>query len=64
MQSTTRRTFCVQVRRRGGPRSCFKRNGAPKAAFTTKKDAERAVPVTSVGLKPYRCAQHGWHLGH
>ena len=52
------------ARKAGGPRSCYKRNGAPKAAFETKKDAERAIPRTSTGLKPYRCDRHGWHLGH
>jgi hypothetical protein len=51
-------------RKRGGVRSCFNRNGAPKAAFATKKLAERAIPATSKGLRPYACAQHGWHLGH
>jgi hypothetical protein len=52
------------ARKSGGPRSCFKQNGAPKAAFETKKQAERAIPRTSTGLKPYRCEKHGWHLGH
>jgi hypothetical protein len=51
-------------RKRHGPRSCYKQNGGPKAAFTTKKEAERAIPRTSKGLKPYRCETHGWHLGH
>lgn len=51
-------------RKRGGSRSCFKQNGAPKAAFATKKLAERAIPRTSVGLMPYACEKHGWHLGH
>jgi hypothetical protein len=52
------------IRKHGGPRSCYKNNGAPKAAFKTRKDAERAIPRTSVGLQPYRCPLHGWHLGH
>ncbi|HEY2474961.1 MAG TPA: hypothetical protein VGI19_09175 [Candidatus Cybelea sp.] len=52
------------MRKTGGARSCYKRNGAPKAAFDTKKAAERAIPRTSIGLKPYHCEQHGWHLGH
>jgi hypothetical protein len=51
-------------RKTGGPRSCFKKNGAPKAAFATAKMAERAIPRTSTGLKPYPCPLHGWHLGH
>jgi hypothetical protein len=51
-------------RKSGGPRSCYKRNGAPKTAFETKKAAERAIPTISKGLKPYRCDLHGWHLGH
>jgi hypothetical protein len=54
----------ASARKRGGPRSCFKRNGAPKAAFATAKLAERAIPRTTTGLRPYRCAEHGWHLGH
>ena len=51
-------------RKRGGSRSCFNKSGAPKAAFATKKLAERAIPRTSVGLMPYPCDKHGWHLGH
>jgi hypothetical protein len=51
-------------RKRGGSRSCRNKNGSPKAAFTTKKLAERAIPGTSVRLAPYACAKHGWHLGH
>jgi hypothetical protein len=54
----------MTARKTGGPRSCYKRNGGPKAAFATKKEAERAIPSTSTGLKPYRCEKHGWHLGH
>jgi hypothetical protein len=52
------------ARRSGGPRTCFKRNGGPKAAFATAKLAERAIPRTTTGLRPYRCPLHGWHLGH
>ncbi len=48
----------------GGKRSCYKQNGAPKAAFATAKLAERAIPRTSTGLRAYRCPLHGWHLGH
>jgi len=51
-------------RRSGGPRSCYKESGAPKAAFATRRLALRAIPRTSRGLRPYRCEQHGWHLGH
>jgi hypothetical protein len=51
-------------RKRGGDRSCYNKSGSPKAAFATKKLAERAIPRTSVGLAPYPCAKHGWHLGH
>ncbi|HKU80962.1 MAG TPA: hypothetical protein VJP76_02245 [Candidatus Tumulicola sp.] len=51
-------------RLRGGARSCYKKSGAPKAAFPTKKLAERAIPRTATGLAPYRCETHGWHLGH
>jgi hypothetical protein len=54
----------VTERKRGGARSCFTRNGAPKTAFETKKAAERAIPRRTEGLKPYRCPEHGWHLGH
>jgi hypothetical protein len=54
----------VKPRKTGGARSCFSRNGAPKTAFATKKLAERAIPKTSVGLHPYPCKLHGWHLGH
>jgi hypothetical protein len=54
----------VKARKRGGSRSCFNKNGSPKAAFATKKLAERAIPRTSAGLAPYACAKHGWHLGH
>jgi hypothetical protein len=52
------------ARKTGGARSCFSRNGAPKAAFATKKLAERAIPASSKGLRPYACPVHGWHLGH
>jgi hypothetical protein len=51
-------------RKSGGPRSCYKKSGGPKAAFATAKLAERAIPRTSAGLKPYPCQKHGWHLGH
>jgi hypothetical protein len=54
----------LRRRQTGGPRSCFKKNGAPKAAFATAKLAERAIPRTTTGLRPYPCALHGWHLGH
>jgi hypothetical protein len=53
-----------EPRKRGGARSCYNKNGSPKATFSTKKLAERAIPRTSVGLAPYACAEHGWHLGH
>jgi hypothetical protein len=46
-------------------RSCYNANGAPKAAFATKRAAEKAIPKTaSRNLKPYQCEKHGWHLGH
>jgi len=51
-------------RKTGGARSCYSKNGAPKAAFATKKLAERAIPKTSKGLHAYACPKHGWHLGH
>jgi len=51
-------------RKIGGSRSCYSKNGAPKAAFATKKLAERAIPSTSKGLHAYACPKHGWHLGH
>jgi hypothetical protein len=51
-------------RKHGGSRSCRNKNGSPKAAFSTKKSAERAIPGTSVRLAPYACPKHGWHLGH
>jgi len=53
-----------RARKFGGARFCRSRNGAPKAAFATKKLAERAIPATSKGLRAYPCALHGWHLGH
>ena len=52
------------MRKSGGPRSCYNKNGSPKAAFATKKLAERAIPRTTKGLAPYACDAHGWHLGH
>jgi hypothetical protein len=51
-------------RKTGGPRSCYKKNGAPKTAFATKKRAEKAIPSTSKGFHAYACPLHGWHLGH
>jgi hypothetical protein len=51
-------------RKAGGARSCFNKTGSPKAAFATRKLAERAIPKQSVGLAPYACPDHGWHLGH
>jgi len=51
-------------RKSGGPRSCYNKTGKPKAAFATKKAAEKAIPKTTVRLAPYECEQHGWHLGH
>jgi len=54
----------VKERKSGGPRSCYKKNGAPKTAFKTRKEAEKAIPRTSTGLRPYECPVHGWHLGH
>lgn len=54
----------MKARKSGGPRGCYNKNGAPKKAFATKKVAERAIPKMSTGLAPYRCAEHGWHLGH
>ena len=54
----------ARPRKNGGPRGCYKQNGAPKSAFATAKLAERAIPRTSTGLRPYRCVAHGWHLGH
>jgi hypothetical protein len=52
------------MRKSGGPRSCYNKTGSPKAAFATKKLAERAIPKTAKGLAPYPCEAHGWHLGH
>jgi hypothetical protein len=54
----------LKPRKRGGKRSCYNKNGAPKAAFATKKLAERAIPTLTRALRPYPCEQHGWHLGH
>jgi hypothetical protein len=51
-------------RKSGGPRSCYNKTGKPKAAFATKKAAEKAIPKTTVRLAPYECEAHGWHLGH
>ena len=51
-------------RKSGGPRSCYNKTGKPKAAFATKKQAEKAIPNTTVRLAPYECEKHGWHLGH
>jgi hypothetical protein len=53
-----------KARKTGGTRTCYNKNGKPKAAFTTQKLAARAIPKTSVGLRPYPCEKHGWHLGH
>jgi|HubBroStandDraft_6_1064221.scaffolds.fasta_scaffold859367_2 hypothetical protein len=53
-----------KARKSGGARSCYNKSGAPKAAFATKKLAERAIPRESKGLRPYACPTHGWHLGH
>ncbi len=46
-------------------RSCFNKNGAPKASFATKKLlAERAIPSHQCPpAKAYSCEKHGWHLG-
>jgi hypothetical protein len=52
------------IRKSGGARSCYNKNGSPKSAFATKKLAERAIPRTSTGLAAYACREHGWHLGH
>ncbi|MBC5809684.1 MAG: hypothetical protein GIW95_02345 [Candidatus Eremiobacteraeota bacterium] len=52
------------ARRSGGTRTCYNKNGSPKSAYATKKQAERAIPATSVRLAPYECPKHGWHLGH
>ncbi|HTA37786.1 MAG TPA: hypothetical protein VK760_01860, partial [Candidatus Acidoferrales bacterium] len=52
------------MRKSGGPRSCYNKNGSPKAAFASKQLAQRAIPRTSKGLAPYACEAHGWHLGH
>jgi hypothetical protein len=51
-------------RKIGGPRSCYKKSGGPKAAFATAKLADRAIPRSATGLRSYPCAKHGWHLGH
>jgi len=51
-------------RKSGGPRSCYNKTGKPKAAFATKKQAEKAIPKSTVRLAPYECEKHGWHLGH
>jgi hypothetical protein len=51
-------------RKHGGSRSCCNMDGSPKATFSTKKLAERAIPRTSLGLAPSANAEHGWHLGH
>jgi hypothetical protein len=45
-------------------RSCYNASGAPKAAFATKRAAQKAIPKTSRGLAAYECEKHGWHLGH
>jgi hypothetical protein len=45
-------------------RTCRKADGSPKAAFTSKRAAEKAAPATSRGLHAYPCERHGWHLGH
>lgn len=44
-------------------RSCYNASGAPKAAFATKRAAQKAIPKTSRGLAAYECEKHGWHLG-
>lgn len=46
------------MRKSGGARTCYKKNGAPKAAFATKKAAERAIPKTR---RPrYVCLLDAW----
>lgn len=47
-----------------GERSCFNANGAPKAAFASRRAALRATAPGTRGLHAYRCPMHGWHLGH
>ncbi len=60
----TAETADEKRRKRGGPRTCYGKNGKPKASFATKKLAEKAIPRSSAGLAAYRCDEHGWHLGH
>jgi len=64
MAGTTEVAMEKKPRKTGGARTCYKKNGAPKVAFATKKLAENAIPRTAVGLAPYACSKHGWHLGH
>lgn len=64
IQVRSQPTSGMGERKTGGPRSCYSKNGAPKSAFKTRKEAERAIPRTSKGLRPYQCPVHGWHLGH
>ncbi len=45
-------------------RSCYNANGAPKAAFKSKRAALKAIPNATRGLGAYPCEKHGWHLGH
>lgn len=48
-------------------RQCVKREGrwfVEKARYTTKQAAEMAVRHGDTNAHVYKCAQHGWHIGH
>lgn len=49
------------------PRSCFRADGKPKLAYPDIDAAIEAVCAStnrrSDRTHPYRCEEHGWHLG-
>jgi hypothetical protein len=49
-------------------RDCHNRNGKPKAAFKTHRQAMNECITIACNfddeMKPYECPEHGWHIGH
>jgi hypothetical protein len=42
--------------------ACTSHGGVPKRAFSTREEA--AIEAAKhTGYKPYRCIEHGWHVG-
>lgn len=44
-------------------RGCLKADGKPKRAYSSFDEA-LAEASRHVGVAPYQCKQHGWHVGH